>query len=48
MNNKLKTGFVVLNYNDYKTTIKLIENIKNYNSIDVIVIVDNCSNTVFA
>ena len=43
MNNKLKTGFVVLNYNDYKTTIKLIENIKNYNSIDVIVIVDNCS-----
>lgn len=43
MNNKLKTGVVVLNYNDYKTTIKLIEKIKKYKSIDVIVIVDNCS-----
>ena len=43
MNNKLKTGLVVLNYNDYKTTIKLIKMIKNYKSIDLIVIVDNCS-----
>ena len=43
MNNKLKTGLVVLNYNDYKTTIKLIKMIKDYKSIDLIVIVDNCS-----
>lgn len=43
MNNNLKTGFVILNYNDYKTTIKLIECIKDYKSIDFIVIVDNCS-----
>lgn len=39
MNNKLKTGLVVLNYNDYKTTIKLIKMIKDYKSIDLIVIV---------
>lgn len=43
MNINLKTGIVILNYNDYKTTIKLIEKIKNFNSIDLIVIVDNCS-----
>lgn len=34
---------VVLNYNDWKTTKQLIENIKDYNSIDKIVIVDNAS-----
>lgn len=43
MNDNLKTGFVILNYNDYSTTIKLIKSIKNYKSIDLIVIVDNCS-----
>ena len=43
MNINLKTGIVILNYNDSKTTIKLIEKIKNFNSIDLIVIVDNCS-----
>ncbi|MGN1032442.1 MAG: glycosyltransferase family 2 protein [Intestinibacter sp.] len=43
MGDNLKTGFVILNYNDYKTTIKLVEDIKNYKSIDLIVIVDNCS-----
>ena len=43
MNSRLKTGLVVLNYNDYKTTIKLIQMIKNYDSIDLIVVVDNCS-----
>jgi len=39
----MKTGFVVVNYNDYETTKKIIENIYNYKIIDEIVIVDNCS-----
>lgn len=38
-----KIGFVIVNYNDYKTTIELLKNIKNYNSIDLIVVVDNHS-----
>lgn len=36
-------GCVVLNYNDSKTTIDLINRIGKMNSIDVIVIVDNNS-----
>lgn len=36
-------GLIVVNYNDYKNTIKFIDSIKNYNVIDHIVIVDNCS-----
>ena len=39
-----KVGFLIINYNDYKTTIKLLENIKNYKILDLIVIVDNNSN----
>lgn len=39
----MKNGFVILNYNDYETTIKLVNNIKNYSIIDEIVIVDNNS-----
>ena len=39
----MKTGFVVVNYNDYETTEKIIKNIYNYKIIDKIVIVDNCS-----
>lgn len=39
----MKTGFVIVNYNDYKTTIDLINNIKQYNIIDKIVVVDNYS-----
>lgn len=39
----IKTGIVILNYNDYKTTIKLINKIKNYKNIDEFVIVDNLS-----
>lgn len=35
---------VILNYNDYKTTISLLNRIKNYKSIDKIVVVDNNSN----
>ena len=38
-----KIGFLIINYNDYKTTNKLIENIKDYKLIDEIVVVDNNS-----
>lgn len=40
---KLKLGIVILNYNDYKTTLKLINHIKYYDEIDNIVVVDNKS-----
>ena len=36
-------GVVVLNYNDYTTTQRFIDNIKNFNSDIQFVIVDNCS-----
>ena len=39
----LKCGLVILNYNDSDTTIKLIEAIKNYDQLDHIAVVDNCS-----
>lgn len=39
----IKTGIVILNYNDFKTTNTLINNIKNYKNIDEIVVVDNLS-----
>lgn len=39
----MKTGFVVVNYNDYETTETIIKNIYDYKIIDEIVIVDNCS-----
>lgn len=38
-----KLGIVIVNYNDYKTTIKLLKNIENYKILDSIVIVDNNS-----
>lgn len=38
-----KTGYIIINYNDFKTTEKLINNIKDYKVIDEIVIVDNNS-----
>ena len=38
-----KLGIVIINYNDYKTTIRLLENIKSYSCIDKIVVVDNAS-----
>ena len=34
---------VILNYNDWKTTVELVHNIDTYTSLDYIVIVDNCS-----
>ena len=38
-----KLGIVIVNYNDYKTTIELLNNIKDYKCLDSIVIVDNHS-----
>ena len=38
-----KIGMVIINYNDAKSTKRLLNNIKNYKCLDKIVIVDNCS-----
>ena len=38
-----KIGFIIINYNDYKTTKKLVDNIKDYKVINEIVVVDNKS-----
>lgn len=40
---KLIVDCVILNYNDANTTIELINHINEFNSIDHIIIVDNCS-----
>ena len=39
----LTCGLVILNYNDAQTTIKLLNHIKNFDALDYIVVVDNCS-----
>lgn len=39
----MKTGIIILNYNDYENTIKMIEQIKDYKCLNKIVVVDNCS-----
>lgn len=39
----MKNGFIIINYNDFQTTIKLLNNIKDYKVIDKIVVVDNAS-----
>ena len=39
----MKTAIVILNYNDLETTKKMINSIKDYKSLDLIVIVDNKS-----
>ena len=39
----MKTGFLIVNYNDYPSTKKLIDNIKGYSNIDLILVVDNKS-----
>jgi len=39
----MKSAFVIVNYNDSKTVLELIDNIKDYKIIDKIVIVDNAS-----
>lgn len=40
---KTKLGMVIINYNDAKTTIKLLNNVKGYKCINKIVVVDNHS-----
>ncbi len=39
----MKIVCIILNYNDALTTLRLVECIKEYNSLDNILIVDNCS-----
>ena len=39
----MKTGMIIVNYNDFDSTIRLIENVKDYKIIEKIVIVDNNS-----
>ena len=39
----MKTAFLIINYNDSITTIRLIDNIKNYECLDKILVVDNNS-----
>lgn len=39
----MKTGILIINYNDYPSTKKLIDNIKDYDIIDRILVVDNKS-----
>lgn len=39
----MKNAIIVLNYNDSSTTVKLVDNIKNYQKLNKIIIVDNCS-----
>ena len=38
-----KVGIVILNYNDYETTSNMLDTIKDYKSLDNIVVVDNNS-----
>ena len=39
----MKTGIVILNYNDYQNTSKMIDQVKDYSCLEKIVIVDNAS-----
>ena len=42
--NNVVNIFLIVNYNDYDNTFKLLKNIEDYNVIDEIVVVDNNSN----
>lgn len=39
----MKTGIIILNYNDYENTLKIIDMIKDYKCLKKIIIVDNAS-----
>ena len=41
----MKTAIVILNYNDFENTKKYIEELKDYDILDKILVVDNCSTT---
>ena len=38
-----KVCCIILNYNDASTTMSLVDEIREYNCLDSIVVVDNCS-----
>ena len=40
----MKNIFIIVNYNDFENTNKLINNIKDFKVLDEIIVVDNCSN----
>jgi len=42
-NENMKTGIVILNYNDYENTLRVVEQVESYFSLSYIIIVDNCS-----
>lgn len=42
----MKISFLILNYNSYELTLKLINEIKNYKLIDYIIVVDNNSSNI--
>ena len=39
----MKTGMVILNYNDSDNTKKMLNQVKDYECLDKIIVVDNCS-----
>ena len=39
----MKTGIVVLNYNDAQETINFVNEINSFKVLDYICVVDNCS-----
>lgn len=39
----MKTGFVIIHYNDYESLLQLVENVKDYQVLDKIIIYDNHS-----
>ncbi len=39
----MKTGIVILNYNDVANTLKMVQQISSYQTLSKIVVVDNCS-----
>ena len=38
-----KTACIIVNYNDSERTLKLLDHIKDYDSVDYLIVVDNCS-----
>ncbi len=39
----MKTGMLIINYNDYESTKHLLNQVRSYSYIDAVVVVDNCS-----
>ena len=37
------TALVIIHYNDFTSTRNLLDNVKNYKSLDYVLVVDNCS-----